>query len=122
MRILYNESKMKQEVLALRNKKIIMALTVLVGCLVVFVSASHILASNTVDLTSVLGGTVMASQLAVPGSNVSEGSVLVTVQTIVGSAPAVRATVDGKIAEVLVKPGDVVKPGDILVRIIPSSK
>jgi biotin carboxyl carrier protein len=75
-----------------------------------------------VDQKGVLSGRVLAQGLAVPGADVCEGAVLVVVDTITGPAPAVRATVDGKVKEVLVKPGDIIRTGDVLVRIEPARK
>ncbi len=43
------------------------------------------------------------------GQQVKEGEVLVCVKTALGIAVASRATVNGTVVEVLVKPGEIVK-------------
>lgn len=58
---------------------------------------------------SVLQGEVLATQLVAVGQQVKEGEVLVCVKTATGTAVASRATVNGTVAEVLVKPGEVIK-------------
>ena len=79
-------------------------------------------AANVVDQRGVLAGRVVAQDLVTVGIAVREGRVLARVESISGSAPAVRATVDGVVREVLVRPGDVVRAGDVLVRIEPTAK
>lgn len=98
------------------HRRSIIIITVL---LVIGVVAWALAAGQTVDQRGVLAGNVIAKGLTVPGAMVREGDILVYVQTITGPAPAVRATVDGRVKEVLVKPGDKVKTGDTLVRIEP---
>lgn len=97
------------------SKKRILVLTVLV----VFAAIAWVAAANTVDQKSVLAGRVLANGLTAAGAQVREGDILVNVESITGSAPAARANCDGRIAEVLVKPGDSVRTGDVLVRIVP---
>ncbi len=89
----------------------------LVLALVVLIGAWAAASNSVVDQKSVLSGTVLSSNLASAGSIVREGDVLVVVDSITGPVPAVRATVDGKVKEVLVKPGDMIRTGDVLVRI-----
>jgi biotin carboxyl carrier protein len=79
-------------------------------------------APNAVEEKSILSGTVIAEKLVIVGQSVKEGDSLVFVNTITGSAVAARATIDGTIVEVLVKPGDKIKTGDILVKIDSSRK
>lgn len=74
-------------------------------------------AGQIVEQKSVLTGSVLAAGLVQVNAKVREGDVLVNVSTITGSAVAVRATVDGVVQAVLVKPGDKAKAGDVLVRI-----
>lgn len=83
---------------------------------VVFV-AWAVAAAQTVEVHSVLSGTVSAQGLTTTGATVREGDVLVMVDTIAGPAVAARATVDGKVASVLVQPGQRVRTGDVLVRL-----
>jgi multidrug efflux pump subunit AcrA (membrane-fusion protein) len=101
------------------HKRSIIIITVL---LVIGAVAWALAAGQTVDQRGVLAGSVMANGLTTPGATAREGDILVYVQTITGPAAAVRATVDGTVKEVLVKPGDKVKTGDILVRIEPSKR
>jgi len=75
---------------------------------------------SAVDQKGVLAGRVLADGLTVSGAAVHEGDTLVQVDTIAGPVSAVRANIDGQVKEVLVKPGDVVKIGDVLVRIEPA--
>jgi biotin carboxyl carrier protein len=71
------------------------------------------------DQTSVLSGKVSAQGLAAPGSGVKEGEALLSVDSIAGPAVAARATVGGVVAEVLVRPGDLIKSGQVIARIKP---
>jgi biotin carboxyl carrier protein len=77
-------------------------------------------AGSAVDQKGVLAGKVLANELTIVGANVHEGDTLVAVDTIAGPVPAVRANIDGKVKDVLVKPGDEIKVGDVLVRIEPA--
>jgi biotin carboxyl carrier protein len=79
-------------------------------------------AANLVDQVGALSGKVSTHNLVTVGTMVKEGMVLVTVDTITGPAPAVRANRDGVVREVLVKPGDGVRTGDVLARIEPATK
>ena len=79
-------------------------------------------AGTAVDQKGVLAGTVLADSLTVPGAIVHEGDTLVLVDTITGPVAAVRANIDGEVKEVLVKPGDSVQIGDVLIRIEPAHK
>lgn len=94
-----------------RNRILILTLIVVIG-VVAWASAA-----TTVDQKGVLSGKVLATGLVSPGAMVKEGDALVFVESLTGAAPAVRATCDGRVAEVLVKAGDVVRTGDVLVRI-----
>ena len=76
-------------------------------------------ASNAIDQKAVLSGRVLPMGLASAGTIVREGSPLLYVDSITGAVPAARATTDGTVREVLVKPGDMVKTGEVVVRIDP---
>jgi len=91
---------------------IVMMLT-LIGLLL----PATIFAGQIVDHTSVLTGTVLAQGLVVTGQIVKQGDIIVMVDTIAGPAPAARANVKGKVTEVLVKAGDTIHVGQIVVRI-----
>jgi biotin carboxyl carrier protein len=74
-------------------------------------------AGHSVEEKSVLSGTVITDSLAVTGQVVKEGDILVCVDTITGPAVASRATTDGIVSAVLIKAGDQIKQGDIVVKI-----
>ena len=98
------------------HKKSIIAITVL---LVIGVVAWSLAAGQTVEQRGVLSGNVLPNGLVAAGAMVREGDILVYVTTITGPAAAVRANVDGVVREVLVRPGDKVRTGDVLVRVEP---
>lgn len=100
-----------------RNKKI-----AFLTLAVLLITIAWATAAGSVQQKGVLSGRVLEAGLVTPGSTVREGDVLVLVDTITGPLPAVRATVDGKVSDVLVKPGDTIKTGDVLVRIEPARK
>ena len=79
-------------------------------------------ASNLVDQNGVLAGRIIAANLVTVGTPVKEGAVLASVESIAGAVPAARATRDGIVREVLVKPGDRVKAGQLIARIEPTVK
>lgn len=100
-----------------RKQQIVILLTIVMTLLAsTLVSA----AGDLIDQKSVLSGKVHAA--IGPGSVVREGDVLVVVNTILGPSPAVRATMDGIVRELLVKPGADVRQGEIAVRIEPKGK
>lgn len=88
--------------------------------LVVSASAWAVAAAQLIEHRSVLSGHVLS--VINPGTSVQEGTVLVTVGTITGPIPAARATADGIVREVLVRPGDIIRQGDTVVRIEPTRK
>ena len=53
------------------------------------------------------------------GEKVNEGAVLVTVKTLVGSAPAARANCDGTVVSVSVQPGQQVAANQVVAEIAP---
>jgi biotin carboxyl carrier protein len=91
--------------------------------LLLFFAVTWVTANGaSVDQKSVLSGRVLAQNLASTGADVHEGDIVVVVESITGPAPAVRANTDGRIKEVLVKPGDVIQTGDVVARIEPARK
>ena len=64
---------------------------------------------------SILQGEVVATQLVAVGQQVKEGEALVCVKTALGTAVASRATVNGTVVEVLVRPGEIVKTQQAVV-------
>ena len=94
------------------SKKIIITATVVL----LLIAGSLIVTANAaVDQIAVLSGKVIS--VVSPGTPVHEGDILVKVDTLTGPVTAARASTNGVVAEVLVKPGDVVKIGDVVVRI-----
>ncbi|MPL68952.1 hypothetical protein SDC9_14685 [bioreactor metagenome] len=96
------------------HKKYIILMVVF---LTMAIAAWAIGANALVDQKVVLSGTVVGQGLVAPGATVREGDTLLVVSTITGPVPAARATCDGVVREVLVKPGDRVKSNDVVVRI-----
>lgn len=71
-----------------------------------------------------MGGTAVPQKAVISGEvtstvevnqNVTAGTSLVEVGTLTGTTAAARSTVDGKVTQVLVKPGDQVNPDQIVV-------
>ncbi len=100
------------------HKKTITALVAILLAATIWVGS----ATNLVDQNSVLSGRVVAQNLITVGTPVKEGMVLANVESITGAAPTARATRDGVVREVLVKPGDIVRAGQVIVRIEPTVK
>lgn len=67
-------------------------------------------AAQAVVHTTVLTGNV--TKVVPVGTTVHEGEVLVEVDSLAGSMPAARATVDGKVTQVKVTAGQSVSQGD----------
>jgi biotin carboxyl carrier protein len=102
----------------LRARKILVLVVV-----IIIIAATWVLAADgSVDQKGVLSGKVLAGGLISSGAKVREGDVLVNVDSIAGPTPAVRANIDGVVKDVLVKPGDLIRTGDVLVRIQPVRK
>ena len=100
------------------HKKTIVILVSLIVAATIWVGA----ATNLVDQHGVLSGRVVSQNLVAVGVFVKEGTVLANVESITGTAPAARATRDGVVREVLVKPGDIVRAGQVIARIEPVVK
>lgn len=66
-----------------------------------------------VEQKSVLAGKVVS--VTAPGTPVKEGDVLVTVETLAGAVPAVKATADGVVKDVKVQAGDTVDSQTVAV-------
>ena len=79
-------------------------------------------ANSLLDVNSVLSGRIASSNLISIGSFVKEGTVLASIESITGETPTARATRDGVVREVLVKPGDSVRAGQVIARIEPVIK
>lgn len=87
-----------------------------VAVLVVTVSAAP---KPAVEIKASLRGEVLADGLARAGQDVSEGEALVYVKTPTGRGVAARATADGRVLEVLVRPGTMIQLGTIVARLDP---
>lgn len=72
-------------------------------------------AATTRPQTASLSGQVVTTVSV--GASVQEGSVLVTVKTLAGSAPAARANCSGKVVSVSAKPGSTVSAGQVVAQI-----
>ncbi len=101
----------------IHKKSILLGIVLLLAATIWVVSAE-----NLIDQNGVLGGRIVAQQLVTAGTTVKEGTVLANVESITGAAVAARATRDGIVREVLVKPGDIVRVGQVIARIEPSVK
>lgn len=99
-----------------RKQKLVVLVTIVMALLV----GTLVSAAGLIDQKSVLSGKVHSA--VGPGSAVREGDVLVVVNTIMGPSPAVRATADGIVRELLVKPGADIRQGQVAVRIEPKAK
>ena len=97
--------------------------TILLGVAVLLAATIWVAAAeNLIDQNGVLAGRVVAKNLTTVGASVKEGTVLMCVESITGAAVASRATRDGVVREVLVKPGDMVQVGQVIARIEPVAK
>ncbi len=74
-------------------------------------------AASLIEETSVLNGNV--SWTVPVGTQVKQGSSLINIATLTGDASASRASADGTVQAVLVKPGDTVKEGEVVVKLQP---
>ena len=101
----------------IHKKSILLGIVLLLAATIWVVSAE-----NLIDQNGVLGGRIVAQQLVTAGTTVKEGTVLANVESITGAAVAVRATRDGVVRDVLLKPGDMIKAGQVVARIEPTVK
>lgn len=95
----------------LHKKSIIVSLVMLL----LIAGSLLVAASPAVDQRGVLAGRVIS--LLATGTAVREGDILVRVETMTGPVPAARATTNGVVSEVLVKPGDSIGVGQVVARI-----
>ena len=92
---------------------------VLLLMLILLAMSAQIFAGEIVEQKSVLTGKVLADELVVVGQPITQGTVIVNVDTIAGKAAASRCNLlnGGKVVEVLVKVGDIIRVGQIVARI-----
>nr|WP_092071056.1 hypothetical protein [Dendrosporobacter quercicolus]NSL48466.1 hypothetical protein [Dendrosporobacter quercicolus DSM 1736]SDM17806.1 hypothetical protein SAMN04488502_102408 [Dendrosporobacter quercicolus] len=95
----------------LHRKTILVITLVLVAALGIWTVSANAL----IDQKAVLSGKV--TSVVPAGATVREGDILVRIDTITGGQPAARATNDGIVKEVLVKNGDSIRSGAVVVRI-----
>ncbi len=76
---------------------------------------------DVVDVKSSLAGRVLADDLVEVGDRVEDAQALVYVRTVLTGlrSVAARAPRDGVVREVLVRPGQRVERGDVVVRLQP---
>ena len=77
-------------------------------------------AAAPVNQVSSLSGKVSAQNIVSKGQTVKEGQVLIMIESITGTAPAARANTDGVVTALMVKPGDMVKSGQVVAQITPA--
>ncbi len=76
--------------------------------------------AQLVDVKATLRGEVLPEDLVRAGDDVSEGAPLVYVRTQTGRGVAARAPTDGRVVEVLVRPGTVIRElGTVVARLDP---
>ena len=90
----------------------------LIAIVVVALGAYSIAFADTiVKPTATLNGVVAAEGLVKAGTTVSEGQVLVQVETVAGLMPAARANGTGKVTEVYVTVGQRITSGQVVAAI-----
>lgn len=104
-----------------RNTHVIFGLAVLLVVGLLAYSATATAGPKpAVDIKATLRGVVEADGLVRVGDTVNEGDPLVYVKTPAGRGVAARATVDGRVLEVLVAPGAAIRElGAVVVRLEP---
>ena len=85
------------------------------SCLFVFLLTSVVFANAQVEQKAVVTGTVTSA--VTEGATVKMGDSLVEISTLTGTTATSRATVNGVVKQVLVKVGDNIKPGEVVVYI-----
>lgn len=91
------------------------AAAVVLGMLALMAGAAP---REVLDVKATLRGEVLTEGLARPGDEVVEGDPLVYVRTKAGRAVAARAPADGRVLELLVTPGAVIRElGAVVARI-----
>ncbi len=97
--------------------QIVLAVAAIIGMVAPSIPAAG---KPIVDVRATIRGEVLADGLAKPGDDVAEGQPLVYVRTQTGRAVAARATVDGRVLEVLVRPGSAIRElGAVVARLDP---
>lgn len=76
-----------------------------------------IAAAGGVAQNATVSGTVVSDSLVKQGQSVSQGQILVKVNTIAGAMPAARATISGTVSRVLVVAGQNIASGQTVAEI-----
>lgn len=77
-------------------------------------------AQTAIPVHAAISGEVLPLQLATVGQTVKQGDPLLFVRSTTGGAvPAARAPADGRVTQVMVRPGDHVNIGDVVAAIQP---
>ncbi len=96
------------------KKLLVIALTAAVGGFAMYAGGC----AAVTDQRAIVGGEVVADGLVQQGALVRQGDVLVKVKSLAGgSAAAARATTAGKVTQVFVRPGDKVRPQQVVAKI-----
>ncbi len=98
----------------MRKKYILLAAFAVMGVL----GAYTVGCAAVTDQYAVVKGVVAAEGLVRQGDAVRQGDVLVNVKTLAGGTiAAARATTSGSVSQVLVKPGDMLVPHQLVAKI-----
>jgi len=101
----------------IRFRAIVCIVCLCVGALAVMATAAP---KAAVEIKATLRGEVLADGLVRAGQDVSEGDPILYVKTPTGRGVAARATVDGRVLEVLVRPGTTIRElGTVVARLDP---
>jgi len=98
----------------IKNEKILLLVVFLLS---IVLGVAQALAANGRPQKSTLSGQVVSTVSV--GTQVNEGTVLVTVKTLAGSAPAARANCSGKVTAIQVSPGSQIAADQIVAEIEP---
>lgn len=103
------------------HRRVVIGLAViLVAGLLAYLATAAAGPKPAVDIKATLRGVVESEGLVKVGDSVNEGDPLVYVKTPAGRGVAARATVDGRVLEVLVAPGTAIRElGAVVVRLEP---
>lgn len=97
----------------MKNYKLLIIVVTLM--LIICGVSTAAIASELINHVAVLPGVVVADGLIKEGQQVKEGYPLVYIKTAIGNAVTSRATVDGNVYKVIVKPGQSVGPNEVVV-------
>jgi biotin carboxyl carrier protein len=93
------------------HKRKVWAVVLLIGAAAIGICQAAAIRPQTSSLSGQVTSTISV------GASVSEGTVLVTVKSLAGNAPAARANCGGKVVSVKVKPGSQISAGQVVAEI-----